>query len=224
MLYLNLHHDEQTSVEAARNALFVPGFGNPTALLCALTHTGGRNVAFDMGGQRFTFDPNRMFTDRGARLSLERLSHSDSAAADVPQAVVDKVRRFAGALVDSLRLDARPYVVALHNNTEANYSAESYLPGREYAGDAAEVHLAPEADPDNFFFVTTRELFGRLSGLGFNVVLQNNETATDDGSLSVYCGRKGIGYVNVEAQHGHLEAQQRMIRALAVVLASPDRP
>jgi hypothetical protein len=34
---------------------------------------------------------------------------------------------------------------------------------------------------------------------------------TDDGSLSVYCGKLGIPYVNVEAQHGHLVRQLKML-------------
>jgi D-alanyl-D-alanine dipeptidase len=85
--------------------------------------------------------------------------------------------------------------------------------------DASDVHLVAEQDPDDFFFVTDRMVYNDLKELGFNCVLQNNEKVTDDGSLSVYCGTRNICYVNVEAQHGHLEQQVAMLRALVGVLA-----
>ena len=54
-----------------------------------------------------------------------------------------------------------------------------------------------------FYFITTARLYGLLTPTGFNVILQNNAKATDDGSLSVYFGQRNIEYVNIEAQHGH---------------------
>lgn len=104
--------------------------------------------------------------------------------------------------------------MTLHNNSEGEYSAASYLPEGELALDAAAVHLPPEADPDDFFFVTDPDLFAGLAEEGFTVVLQNNARATDDGSLSVWAARQGIPYVNVEAQHGHRERQIEMLEAL----------
>jgi D-alanyl-D-alanine dipeptidase len=55
-----------------------------------------------------------------------------------------------------------------------------------------------------------------------NVVLQDNRQVTDDGSLSVYCGKWGIPYVNVEAQHEHLEQQLQMLKVLLRIIADPQ--
>lgn len=116
------------------------------------------------------------------------------------------------------RFDAQAAVVTLHNNTDGNYSVLSYLPGGAHAREAQEVHVVDGRDPDDFFFVTDRDLFERLAEKGFNVVLQHNDAATDDGSLSVYAGRRGKPYVNVEAEHGHLHEQVEMVRALYALL------
>ncbi|HYE57974.1 MAG TPA: SapC family protein, partial [Rhodothermales bacterium] len=155
---------------------------------------------------------NLYITEEGARLTLERLSHFDARAHGA-------LRSFADAVLARTGLDTARIVVTLHNNTEANYSTRSYLPGGEYAADAADVYLSPSADPDDFFFVTERPLFDALKRRGFNVVLQDNARVTDDGSLSVLAARRGQRYVNVEAQHGHRRQQERMIHALLDVLA-----
>src|SRR5690606_20180028 len=125
-------------------------------------------------------------------------------------------RLFGDALVAVYRPDS--LVVTLHNNTPDAYSALSYAEGGTYERDAEAVHLAPGADPDDFFFVTDRSLFARLAVEGFNVVLQDNEAVTDDGSLSVWAARRGLPYVNVEAEHAHLDEQRRMLESLAAVL------
>ncbi len=113
-------------------------------------------------------------------------------------------------------------VLTLHNNTEGGYSARSYEPGAEYASDAAAVTVHAGTDPDDFFFVTDRALYDALVAEGFNAVLQDNDAATDDGSLSVWAAREGVPYVNVEAQHGHRAEQARMISALVDVLSERE--
>ena len=109
-------------------------------------------------------------------------------------------------------------MIALHNNSEGQYSALSYEKGAIYGSDAAAVFIADGTDPDDFFFVTETAVFDAIRGRGYNVVLQDNRRVSDDGSLSVYCGRAGVRYINVEAQHGHLEQQVAMLLALQGVL------
>lgn len=204
--FLNLHDDEDTSVEAARQVVQAHG-----GRIVELRYAGGRNIAFGLNGATYTFDPNRIFTDRGARATLQ--AHGPFS----PEAL-HETRRFAAALLALYRFDAQAAVVTLHNNTDGNYSVLSYLPGGAHAREAQEVHVVDGRDPDDFFFVTDRDLFERLAEKGFNVVLQHNDAATDDGSLSVYAGRRGKPYVNVEAEHGHLHEQVEMVRALYALL------
>jgi hypothetical protein len=57
-------------------------------------------------------------------------------------------------------------------------------------------------DPDDFFLTTDSLLFHRLAAKKYNAILQHNQRAKQDGSLSVYFGRKKIRYLNCETQHG----------------------
>ena len=206
---LNLHDDESTSVDAALDVVEERG-----GRVVELAHTGERNVAFRVDNVDFVADPNRMFTDAGRRRTLADKSR------DTPEARA-ALEAFADAVLAAYAPGA-PAVVTLHNNTDENYSARSYLPGAEYDTDAAAVTVHPGADADDFFFVTDRALYDALVARGFNAVLQDNEAATDDGSLSVWAAQQGVPYVNVEAQHGHRAEQARMIEALMDVLAAGD--
>ncbi len=206
LLLFNLHENESTSVEAALHLIRRRG-----GEVLALHHSGRREVTFLLSGRAFSFDPNRIFTDSGATATVSPDGAGQSEAVRV-------VRDFAKEIVSTYSLDSSSAIVTLHNNTDQQYSAESYLPGGQYASDARKVFVNRRRDPDDFFFVTDESFFTRLSQDGFNVVLQNNRFVTDDGSLSVLAARHGIPYINVEAQHGHLKAQEKMLRAIVKLL------
>lgn len=205
--YLVLHDDEDTAVEVARETLQERG-----GRLVEIRLSGERLVAFELDGTPWRFDPNRIFTPAGIEATLREHSGSASPAA------VAEVERFANAVMEAYGIGSSDLIVTLHNNTDGEYSAASYAPGGDLAADAAAVHLPDGADPDDFFFVTERGLYDALVQAGFPVVLQDNERVTDDGSLSVWAGRRGLPYVNVEAEHGHRERQTEMLEALAQVL------
>ena len=210
--FVALHDNENEAAMSAR--AFVDAHGGR---LVEVQAQGTRHIALRRDGRRITFDPNRVFTDAGRRRTLVE----QGAAVDL--AAIAAARSFAMAVLHAIDLDTTPLLVAVHNNTDAAYSAASYAAGAALAGDAAAVHLPPGADPDDFFLVTTRALFDALRPTGYPVVLQDNARAADDGSLSILCGRRGIGYVNVEAQHGHADVQHAMLDALDHALSNaPD--
>jgi hypothetical protein len=68
-------------------------------------------------------------------------------------------------------------------------------------------------DRSDFFVATEPWIFDFLRGRRFSAVLQAG-APSDDGSLSVYCARQRIPYINVEARFGHLAEQVRMLEAL----------
>ena len=208
LTFFNMHDDENTAVEAGVH--FIRKYGGR---LIQLKHTGERLVNFKMDGATYTFDPNRMFTDKGANDTLARYSQADPNA-------INNLRRFAGKVLMDHALDRSDLIISLHNNSQDRYSASLYLPGSEYENDAEEVFIVPGSDPDDFFFVTEKAFYEALKNQGFNAVLQNNVTATDDGSLSVLAARIGIPYVNIEAQHGHIAEQFRMLEVLKKVINS----
>lgn len=200
--YVNLHDNENTAVESTLAVL-----GEHGGSLYELVHTGDRRVAFQVNDSSFTVDPNRIFTHRGIDLTLAREGYVSPGARDA-------VRSFADAILHRLETDSSLLVVTVHNNTEGAYSVLSYADGGELAADARFVHVGVVDDPDDFYFVTSEVLYEDLRATGSNVVLQDNDGVTDDGSLAVFAARKGIPYVNVEAQHGHFAEQQEMIARL----------
>lgn len=195
--FVALHENESTSVSAAKTVLRDKG-----GVLVELKHGGGRDLRFRYKGKAYTVDPNRIFTDAGIRKTL---------AGGYSTEAHEIVKGLANAIL--LRL-SRSVIVSLHNNTNGAYSIKSYGPGGQYDRDVSvPPHIVPGHDADDFFFVTSSRIFAVLRSRGFNVALQSS-TGTDDGSLSVYCIRRGIQYVNVEAQSGHLNEQKEMITAL----------
>ena len=209
--FVSVHDDEETAVEAAGDVLRDLG-----GRLVELRHTGDREVVFRLGGTEHRIDPNRIFTPAGRKATLTALSSWSQPADDV-------VAAFADELLSTLAIDDVDVIVALHNNTPDRYTAANYAPGGSLAADAAKVSLRPGGDADDFFFVTDPGLYDALADRGHSVILQNEATVADDGSLSVWCGRMGIPYVNVEAEHGHRTEQAVMLRDLVVLLAE-ERP
>ena len=199
-VFLQLHDNEVTAEEAAMKYL-----QKNNGVLLSIENGGERNVSFSFQGRRYTFDPNRMFTPDGIQATLERLGSSSPEAI---AAVDGLAKALLKELSDTLIL------VALHNNTDAAFSALSYRDDSVYQKDVAAVHIEKGKDEDDFFLTTDAALYKALAAQGYNTVLQDNSAAADDGSLSVYYGKKGVRYVNIEAQHGHRTVQVKMIQAL----------
>jgi len=202
--FINVHENEATSVEAAKQFLKDHG-GN----LITLKHSGNRNLSFSLKNKVFSVDPNRMYTDSGRKASMKALGDYKHYAA-VP------VKRFAEQLLTNF-IDGKSLVVALHNNTDSAYSILSYINKELEGNNAADVYINDTMDTDDFILTTDNRIFDSLKVRGINVILQS-KNALDDGSLSVYAEKNNISYINVEAEHGHVEEQLRMLQALKDVL------
>jgi len=203
---LNLHDDENTSVTAGRIALHdFPG------RLLELQHSGKRLVEFELGGHRYRFDPNRVFSDAGVQATLERTGSYDPEAGRV-------VRDFARALLKNYDLNRQPVIVALHNTSGRGLAIDSYQPGARLETAAGRVYASSHRAPGDFFYVTDPRFFDYLAARDFNVILQDDATVTDDGSASVYFGALGIPYVNIEADLNHLTEQVEMVRVVLEML------
>lgn len=205
VLFLNLHEDEQTSIEAVRKYNGIKQYIN----FMYLCHSGERRIEYFLEKEWYSVDPNRIFTEVGITKTLnDRNNYSDTAASaisNLSERILDRVR-------------SSKIIVALHNNTENEYSIESYKPEGNEAQNTAKLYINPEKDPDDFVYTTDSVFFERIKDLKMNVILQDNQDYVDDGSLSVYCGANGIRYLNIEAQHGHLIEQRRMIHEIVKML------
>ena len=196
---VNLHDDAQASVDAAVVVLEKQG-----GRLIELTHSGNRRVAFTLTGKEYSFDPNRIFSSAGVRKTVR-------GTGSIPDKAHAAVEQFAGEFIRHFKLDCLSAFIALHNNGNGGLSIHSYEPGGDLAADTDEVFVSPEVDPDDFYFVTDKRFFTELRARKANVILQDNRIKRDDGSLSVFAGRLGIRYINVEAEPEHFDAQIRMI-------------
>ncbi len=203
---LNVHDDEDTSVAAGKENIARHG-----GRVIELVHSGQRLITFHLSGQNYAFDPNRVFSDAGIIATLRKHSvYSEAAHAAIKSFANDYLQHFA--------LDREPIIIALHNTVDGIFSVDSFGAKGNHSSDAAMVHVSPRRNKFDFFYVTERKFYDFLEDQDFNVVLQDNQHVTDDGSLSVYFSRKGIPYINVEAEINHLANQVEMLDVVREML------
>lgn len=207
---INLHDDEMTAVKAARSVLEQQG-----GILIKIENNAKRNISFTFKGQVYTFDPNRIFSRAGIMLTLRTKGKIN------PLAVIE-VEKFASHLI-SLIPDSISCVIALHNNTDGNFSVKTYLPGGMRQNDASQVYADMWQDADDIAFTTDEIIYSRMAALGYNSILQDNVKVFKDGSLSVYYGELNRRYINIETQHGKTVQYGEMLRKLLYILEEEKR-
>jgi hypothetical protein len=196
----NVHDDENTSVLAGKVVVQESG-----GRLIELVHSGRRFVEFNLDGQTYRFDPNRIFSDEGIRATLSRRSTYSETAHRV-------VKDFAVRFIEQFGLDREPVIVALHNTDGHGLTINSYRAEGDKSSASATLHVSERRSAGDFFYVTDRRFFDHLKARDFNVTLQDDANVPDDGSASVYFARKGIPYLNIEADVTHLDEQTEMVR------------
>ncbi len=204
IIFINLHENENTSVQAATIYL-----GNKGGTLINLAHNGTRNITYKLQKNTFAIDPNRMFTSIGRKESLTGLSKYTTAA---EAAIIPLSDHLLRKYIQNKKL-----VIALHNNTDSAYSILSYTVPDQEGNNADKVFINEAMDSDDFILTTDSTIFQRLQEQDINVILQSR-MAKDDGSLSIYAQQQFIPYINVEAQHGHIEEQAKMLQALTTII------
>ena len=208
---INLHDDEVTAVDAARSVLEKQG-----GLLIKIENNYKRNVSFPFKGLIYTFDPNRIFSRTGIMNSLK-------ANGKINPLAIAEVERFAAEL---LRLipDSIPCLIALHNNTDGDFSVRTYLPGGKRQTDAKQVYADEWQDIDDIALTTDQFIYDRMAAFGYNSILQDNVNVNRDGSLSVYYGEQNRKYINIETQHGRTAQYREMLKKLLSVLDEEKKP
>lgn len=207
VVMISLHDDETTSVKAAEEVLKKTG-----GILIKIDNKGERYITFTKNKRRTRFDPNRIFTVAGIKATLRE---QNKQRRDTYFGAVHGFAKFCLS-----KFPPASTYIALHNNDDNGLSVQSYLKGGKMENDAAAVHQNDSHDPNNFFLITDPKLFRLLRATGYNVVLQNNRKAKDDGSLSIYFGRKNKSYINIEALEGKVGEQKQMIETVARIIRS----
>jgi len=190
--FVHVHQNETTALAAAQAIVAAEG-----GSILTLVHSGERNIVFNLHAIRYEFDPNRIYSSAGIKKTLTQFgSYSTEAHREV--------NRLAKRIKCLL---PKGKIIAVHNNQ--SYSLKNYLPGSDLAEDAQALHFYDKANYRNFYLVTQEQDYVRLKDHNFNSILQA-QSATDDGSLSVYLA--GRDYINVEAGYDQLAAQIRMLK------------
>ena len=203
-VFINLHDDEITSVDATKRILEEHG-----GMLIQIENNAQRNIRFKLGRHYYKVDPNTIFSKEGIKKSLEELGRTSDKA-------VNEVERL-GRRIARLIPGETKCVIALHNNTPDFFSVTEYAPGNRRSADAKKVYINDEQDADDFFLTTDNAIYEKLAEKGFSIVLQDNKHCLDDGSLSVYCGKRNIRYVNCETEHGKTGQYYEMMKTLVTV-------
>lgn len=206
IVFINLHDDEITSVDAAKRVLEVNG-----GLLIEVENNTQRNIRFRLDRHLYEVDPNRIFSKEGIARSLKQLGRTSDKA-------IDEIEKLGRRIIQLIPEETK-CVIALHNNTADLFSVTEYAAGNKRSADSKKVYINTEQDADDFFLTTDKKLYEKLADKGFNTVLQDNKKCTQDGSLSVYCGKKNIRYVNCETEHGKTQQYYEMMKALLAALS-----
>ncbi len=205
--FVSLHDDENTSAEAAREFIAAEG-----GRLVELRHGRGRNVIIRHDGHRHPFDPNRMFTPTGLTRSLAYFQGFSSAT-------LLTAGNFARQVEQIIGIDTAGTIIAVHNNTNDRLTIRDYRKGQIYGANTRAVHVAPDRDPDNYFFTNDEALFRALAAAHYNAALMESEPSRDLGTLAFLTHQRGRRYVLVEAQHEAADQQREMLRSLVGLLA-----
>lgn len=205
LVMVHLHDDEVASAQAAKKVL-----EQTAGLFVQIDNNGKRLVSFTKNGKRFQFDPNRIFTAKGRSQNLHLLNKTVTPEAE------SSVKAFATFVLKKIPKSVVT-LLAVHNNQNGHYSINSYK-GAGRAKDVLKCHRDRKNDPDNFFIVNNNEMFEGIKRFGFNVVLQDSRHATDDGSLSIYFGKKNLLYVNIETETGNFGEQVKMLYTIFNIL------
>ncbi len=204
--FAHLHADERPALESAKRML-----ETVDGRVISISHGTTRFVEFTLDGERYSFDPNRIFSLEGIRQTLLTKNRYTDIG-NCSDAAIEAVAQFAQELLNGHLEDVKG-IIAVHNNDdEGDYHAKLYMPNQQFGADAVAVYLDNDQRPNNFCFVTDRRMFFWLRERRWNVVLQHPEPR-DDGSLSVYAAKHNIPYINVETHIEDGPLQLKMLEA-----------
>ncbi len=180
------------------------------AALYALERYGGKVLTVHSGEKRNLgkTDPNRNF----GTSKKEVKACASISGRPTPQ--------YSGYVLDFFK--GQRAVLAMHNNTNGGTVTAARTDSKNRGMLASGPPISK--DPDDFIYVTGSKPFSQDKGIqqdvvmlredGFNVVHEFVTLKNTDCSLSNFAAYRNLRYYNIEAQHGHLEQQTKMVDGL----------
>jgi hypothetical protein len=212
LFFFHMHANEKTAKHAGEEAVRANG-----GTFMYLSHASEeRDMVVSIGGRRYTFDPNRIFTATG----LEQKTEPRPTGNDLAE-----LRRFVDWVESNISIArshrARPMVIALHNNTDDDTEGRllSILTEKDLLNvDNKLVNVNATWDIDNFYIATLPTTYdAMIQGLHPNISLRL-EHPRDIGYLSNWMINTAVDYLNVETQHGDDAGNRRMVESLQTLL------
>jgi muramoyltetrapeptide carboxypeptidase len=195
LTFFHLHEDEVSSYTQSKK--IVDEYGGK---LISIKQSGKRLIEFSLDNQTYIVDPNRIFTDKGIKDSLEKYSKYNAKA-------LDEIRSFANRVASIV---IGKLVIAVHNNYNKGYNIETY---KNNTKEVKSFYQNPKQGTGEFFYTTDDNFFNFAKVAGYNVVLQS-DGVINDGSFSVYAALQGSDYVNLEVQRGKDSLELEMLSFL----------
>ena len=168
-----------------------------------------QNDSREIPYQETQIDPNRIFSRNGSFYALTKfkLDWSPGTLRTALDELDDECQQFLEELIP----DTNGILIAVHNNSRG-YNVNKELKRSKKAS------IKKRQNPRDFILCTHEKDFEILSEGPYNVVLQNELPASDDGSLSWESIRRNIRYVNVETRLGYLSKQKKMLEFIRETL------
>lgn len=158
-----------------------------------------RFVCFQMDGQKYYINANRMFTEKGIQENLFDVYGNPVYS----ERIRKKVRKLATQIIKELDLEKVDGVISLHTNRPGGWGALKTDWELKKDPQLIDYFYNPDLDPDNFFWAIRKEHFEKLKSLSYNVVLQKPrllDTLGDDGSMSIRFGEKGVSFIVIDIE------------------------
>lgn len=148
LVFISLHNNENTEQHVVSS--YIKEHNIP---VIQIENNNHRLVRFTYLKRKYGFDPNRIFSKKGIRLTLKLYGNHSSIAAK-------KVSEFAALILH--QLSNAKTIIAVHNNSNGKYSILSYLKGGKLSRNAIKVHKVSNLDSNDFFLTTSLQFFERL--------------------------------------------------------------
>lgn len=206
--FVALHENELAATKAYKSNVN----NTQNTVFYELKQNGYRHLVYGFKGVSYHFDPNRIFSLIGIKNTVTKCNPTIKT---FPPEVVQGIKYFSDSLLNFiLPANDGSYVVALHNNTNNNFSIFTYVKKRN-----ASVYVNSSQDIDNFYIVTSKTDFEYFKSINKNVVYEKS-IAFDDGSLSIYCFNNSIPYINIEVEIGKIDEQINLINEVYLMITN----
>ncbi len=244
--FVVVHHNEQKGLAAAKEVIAKPTEGGRLVEIVSVSNNNKpqRFLHFDFGDQKnLCVDPNRMYAVKGI-IDFFKNGYKDAIKTENCKEInltdfdsetdesIKEIFRFGKEILKIVTLNnTHRFIVGVHNNGDTSLSVESWSNGRSESKTAMGIFLANSKTDNtitpkgNFILVSNVNLFSKILSFGedFNLALQKDGSLLsniDDGSMSIYFGKKLINYINIEAEGREDkddDAKRKQLKAISLV-------